>query len=605
MPNKYRKFILSLKLVIKKLLFVFILVIITFISKDSLPENLSIKKRNNNDVQNRIILISIDGATWEVMWPLIQNTKLPHIARLIKEGSWGVLLSEEPMFSPVLWTTIATGKKRERHGITNMAKKEGNSFNYRCFTSSDRKTKAFWNILTDYGVSVGMINWWATWPAEKINGYIVSDYLQLLTSFLKKPPIIEKRINADIMDVTYPESIFKVVQKYQKIKAIPEEFSYLGHKSISRSQAIFFIRQAETEEIDMTELKKMLLINRIQTFSSEDMRISLVGNYLLKRFPTDLFAIYFQGLDSVQHSCWEFYEPDAIEYNFHPSEEEIDLFGQVIPEYYAWYDKLLGQLLDKVDKENTTIMIISDHGFGPFCDPFTYYFSLNLLFERLGWLKSKNNKIYWSEASVYSPPTFREVYRPICLNLQGREPYGVVKLEDYEELRMVTKNKLLTLKTQNGKKLFEDVRIADNPSKENIDLEVKINPLISLEDELLINSKKSPLKKFMIPAPWSGDHHHEGIIIMSGRYIKTGQIIKGATIYDVTPTILALLGVPIGKDMDGRVLKDIIKEECLIKKPLVYIDSHDSDLNSKRKDQKISPFDEEMKDRLRSIGYLQ
>ena len=84
--------------------------------------NLSAK--NANDNQNKIILIGIDGATWKVIWPLIHEGKLPHIAGLIKDGSWGVLLSESPMYSSSLWTSIATGKKRENHGIINMVKKE-------------------------------------------------------------------------------------------------------------------------------------------------------------------------------------------------------------------------------------------------------------------------------------------------------------------------------------------------------------------------------------------------------------------------------------------------------------------------------------------------
>ncbi|MFH1640484.1 MAG: alkaline phosphatase family protein [Candidatus Omnitrophota bacterium] len=561
-------------------------------------------KKKSRDSQDKIILIGIDGATWKVMQPLIEEGKLPNMARLIREGSSGVLLSQEPLISPVIWASIATGKRPEKHGITDFANKKKNSYNFDFFTSSDRKVKAFWNILSDYGLSVGLINWWTTWPSEKINGYIVSDHFLLLNLILKGLTK-EELMDSDIPGLTYPEKILKTVQRYQKIRNIPKAFSYQGHKEISIEEALQFIRRAKSEEINIAELEKSLLISKIKSFCLQDKRTFLIGRDLLKESPVDLFAIYLEGVDVVQHYFWEFYEPQAEGFNFHPTKEEIDLFGKIIPEYYEWQDTLIGELLDNFNMGKTTVIIVSDHGFGAFHDPFPYVVALNFIFERLGWLEFKENKIFWPQSTVYEPIRFKGQYHAVCLNLQGREPEGVVKADEYEEMKRTINNMLTGLKTTDGEKVFEDVRMIENPIEEDLDFEVKINTSLSPEDKLFIKGEAVPLKKFLVPNPRGGDHAPEGVIILSGSHIKKGQVIGGATIYDVTPTILSLLGIPVGKDMDGKPLLEAIEEDYLKRIPSVFIDSHDSVWEAEESNPHEIIFDEEMKEKLKSIGYMQ
>ena len=122
------------------------------------------------------IFFAIDGLEWSVLQPLLADGRLPAIASLMARGSFGRLRSMTPTLSPVIWTSVATGKRRERHGIDHFIYTgrgpAGPETHY--YTSGHRRTKAFWNVLSDHGRVVHCFGWWITFPAEPINGVMVS-----------------------------------------------------------------------------------------------------------------------------------------------------------------------------------------------------------------------------------------------------------------------------------------------------------------------------------------------------------------------------------------------------------------------------------------------
>src|SRR6185295_2234345 len=122
-----------------------------------------------------VVLIGLDGADWNIIDPLIAAGKMPNLAALIERGSRGRLLTLSPTLSPVIWTTIATGVKPERHGIVDFTAINKDTGAAVPVTSNLRRVPALWNILSDAGRTVGFVGWWASFPAEKVNGYIVSD----------------------------------------------------------------------------------------------------------------------------------------------------------------------------------------------------------------------------------------------------------------------------------------------------------------------------------------------------------------------------------------------------------------------------------------------
>jgi hypothetical protein len=124
----------------------------------------------------RVIVIGVDGADPEVLDTFMAEGKLPHFATLRRDGAYGHLRSSKPMLSPILWTTIATGRAPADHGIGHFVAVNPKTGEQLPVTSQMRRVRAIWNILSDAGRRVGVVGWWATWPAETVNGFIVSDH---------------------------------------------------------------------------------------------------------------------------------------------------------------------------------------------------------------------------------------------------------------------------------------------------------------------------------------------------------------------------------------------------------------------------------------------
>ncbi len=557
--------------------------------------------------KNKIVLIGLDGAAWKVMQPLINQGRLPNIAKIVNNGSKGPLKAVGTMQSPVLWTTISTGKGEKKHGITDFVVKLAGEYEVLPVTSNLRRCKAFWNILTEYNKTTGVVNWFVSWPAEKVKGFIVSEHVFF-------SDLYEDRQFADkISDLTFPEEILQDILKSKKLflkeldKEIINILGWMPSQPVL-TPSLIFKRQLPPNS---PGYKEEVITSLIPMFVRRDLLSGAAGNYLFGRYHPDLFAVYFWGIDPIQHFFWEFMEPKAAGCNFETTQEEIKKYDQVISKYYQFIDKLIGELLTKIDKD-TTIIIVSDHGFHAnlhWRDSKIY--DLNFLFEKFGWLKYKNDQVDWLNTKVYDYTKGNAwfPYRHLYLNLKGREPQGFISPGiEYEELRQLIKQKLDNIKTVDGQKIFE-VEIVQSAQrvekKQQPDLTIRINPDMSYDAKFFIDNEIYPVAKFILPRPLSGEHQDEGIIIMSGKHIKRNVEIKGASVLDVTPTILGLSGIPIGKDMDGKVLSEAITDDYLVSSPIAYIDSHEDMMRPKSPSVLKSPINEEIKERLRSLGYIQ
>ncbi|MCZ6823117.1 MAG: alkaline phosphatase family protein, partial [Deltaproteobacteria bacterium] len=122
----------------------------------------------------RALLIGIDGATPRVMTPLLKAGRLPHLAKIAASGVYAPLRSHAPITSPRIWTSIATGMMPDHHGITGFGYQDEAGVR-RLFLSTHREVPAIWNIASVAGLRVAVVNWWNTYPVEKLNGVVVSD----------------------------------------------------------------------------------------------------------------------------------------------------------------------------------------------------------------------------------------------------------------------------------------------------------------------------------------------------------------------------------------------------------------------------------------------
>jgi predicted AlkP superfamily phosphohydrolase/phosphomutase len=135
----------------------------------------------------KVLLIGWDAADWKVATPLLEQGLMPALDDFINHGVMGNLATLQPVLSPMLWNSIATGKRADKHGIQGFAEPDPNTGGVRMVTSTSRKVKAIWNILTQRGYKTHVLGWFAGHPAEPINGVSVSDLYPLATAPHDKP----------------------------------------------------------------------------------------------------------------------------------------------------------------------------------------------------------------------------------------------------------------------------------------------------------------------------------------------------------------------------------------------------------------------------------
>jgi len=299
------------------------------------------------DTGIRLILIGLDGADWQIASPLIEAGRLPHLGRLRKEGAWGDLRSTTPMLSPLLWTSIATGKPPDQHGIIDFLVRDPRTGQKVPISSTFRKTKAIWNIYSDAGRSTDFIAWWATWPAETINGRMVSDRLAYsLFGYQSRPE--------DAVGLVSPPGLMEKVAalRVDESQVTPDElrrFARISEADLAASRAKLKGDSSQAYADPINHLVRILASTR--TYH----RIALA---LLREGKRDLLSVYYQGIDEVCHRFAQYLPPklpwvDAAAF---------DKYKDVVTRFYEYQDELVGELL-RAAGAGATVAVISDHGF--------------------------------------------------------------------------------------------------------------------------------------------------------------------------------------------------------------------------------------------------
>lgn len=420
------------------------------------------------EVKNKVLLIGIDGAEWDILNPMIEKGQLPNIAKLKAGGSYGALESLELMLSPIIWTSIATGKNPEKHGVTWFMVDSQKAGQRIPVTSTTRRCKAIWNILSENDRSVGVVGWWATYPAEEVNGFIVSDHMAYHTFG------VSGRTIKATFGKTHPRLLLDEVEG---LIPIPAE---IPHETVKR----FIHIDEPTYNVSANEGEKLNFINPISHFrqvyaTCEGYR--KIGAKLYEEKRPDLMAVYFEGVDSCEH-LFMHCMPPKLEWT---QEQEYTRYMDVVTEMYKKADEIVGELIALRD-EDTTIILVSDHGF----------------------------------------------------------------------------------------------ETGDERIQRESGMDVATAHL---------------------------QHKRDGVMIMNGPQILPNKEIFGSTVLDITPMALYLLGLPIAKDMDGRVIDDAVDRDYLRNHPIKTIETYEGegefkDLTAPQEaDESIS---EEMVARLKSLGYI-
>ncbi|HXI01753.1 MAG TPA: alkaline phosphatase family protein, partial [Candidatus Saccharimonadales bacterium] len=291
-----------------------------------------------------VLIIGLDAADWAVIDPLIDRGELPVLADLKKKGAWGVLRSMQPPLSPLLWTTVATGRPPDEHGIVDFLVRDPSTGADRPITSRFRKVQALWTILTAVGQPSLTVGWWATYPAEHVLGEMATDRVAYSlfqsgqrddTESAAWPPELASRLGELVVA---PQSV-----TYAEVRAIVD----IDEATFRKARALLADPASWSDPV--AHLIRILAATR--TYH----RIALQG---LRKHQPPLSLVYYEGIDEVNHRFAQ-YAPPATRW---ADPSKIGAFGHAVENFYKLQDRLIGELLAAVSPGTVTI-ILSDHGF--------------------------------------------------------------------------------------------------------------------------------------------------------------------------------------------------------------------------------------------------
>ena len=553
-------------------------------------------------MSDKLLVIGLDGASFNVLDPLIDSGHLPNIADLISKGARANLETTFPPITAVAWSSFMTGKNPGKHGIFEFVRRDHRSNREMAVNASFRKGRAIWDILSDAGQQVIVHNFPCTYPPHAINGLMIADFMTPRGRH----------------DFTYPESLLSELE--QKFG------NYRLH--LSQTYAEGNVGAVLDELFDELDYK------------------AKVTEYLMTKYSWDAFFQYFWGTDRIQHELWHIIDDN------HPrhDKQEAAAYKDRVYRYFSRVDEIVGRLIELAGKD-PLVLIVSDHGFGPAHK----YCSLNLWLLQEGLLKLKSdvatrakklmfslgltpelafkvtrkiprrfrpargvssqpgaskllgkfflsfNDVDWSRSVAFSKGNYGQIY----VNLKDREPYGIVPIERYASVRDTIIERLRALidkstgaawvgKVFRREEIYNGPRVNDAPDIAFLPADMRYLPLGNAD----FTSNKFMVDAFGI----SGCHRMDGVMIARGNGIRGRSKLDCARIYDMMPTLLYLSGEAVPDDVDGRVLTEMVSPQHLSANPIRFA----SQSEGASQDEVVLSEAEnaDVIERLKSLGYV-
>lgn len=554
----------------------------------------------------KIIVIGLDGATLDLIKPWAEEGYLPVLNKIMQDGAHGALTSTLPPMTAPAWTAFATGCNPGKHRLYDWIAREPDSYRFTPVTALDGKAPTIYSLLSNYGRKVVSLNVPMTYPPTPVNGVMVSGM---------PTPSTDVRF-------TYPEKTYQEI-----LDAVGDYILYPDPGEAYSDSGIESFLERLYRSADL----------RMQTFA-----------YLRQRENPDFAMMVFNGTDTISHAMWKFMDPS------HPLHDpaKFEKYGSAIRDFYQHVDGLLGGLISSLD-ENTTLIVMSDHGFGPFhkfihvnnwlidegfmaikpgalsrikkaCfqagfSPMNVY---NMLM-RLGFGRLKREVVRgqgqdilktlflsfedvdWNRTVAYSLGNVGQIY----LNVAGREPSGSVQPgEEYELIRSRIMERLLELRDPVSRERVveavyrrEEIYAGDHLDKapDIVFMPTRLEYFGFGEYEFGSHKIIEAMERGI-----SGTHRMNGIFFAYGAAVEPGTELMDASLVDLAPTILHLMSAPIPEHMDGRVLQEAISadfqpQELSENEGWTEIDSSPGDDQGLTEDQKRV-----VAERLRGLGYV-
>ena len=503
--------------------------------------------------RDRVLVIGLDGGTFDVLDPRIRRGALPNLAALIRRGARGTLRAVVPPVTGPNWVSMMTGVNPGRHGVFDFSRPAAGG--RRIVHAGDIRARTLWSVLHEQRKTIGVFNVPVTFPPAKVNGFMISGFLAPdARSGISHPP--------------------ELIDELRR-----ENGEYL----------------LDIDFLDVSREGRERLLRQLLASVEQRGRNAL---YLMRKYDWDFFMAVFAETDRLFHAFWSLLEPPEGN-----GAEPADAAARELAERcLAAVDAQVGALCAEAGDE-ATVLVVSDHGFGPLNGVFYVnrwladqgllalkpehtpppraggagqalrkagrkldILGLRRVLRRPagrdGWtdrlartFQSFHDRIDWGRTrAYYVAPSALGIH----LNLQGREPHGIVRADEAEAVRSqviaglrsvrdpATGDPLVT-------HLFRREEVFSGPYQaESPDL------FFFLRGLEVLASPDLAAREWFGPAEGKGTGYHrmEGMLIAAGSKVRAGMI-DDAEIIDVMPTVLHALGLSVPDDLDGKVLEEL------------------------------------------------
>lgn len=539
---------------------------------------------------DRVLVLALDSVCWSVLLPLAEDGTMPALASYLKSASYGVLESTIPPHTAAAWTTWLTGKDPGQHGVVDFVRFDPTKHRFRFHDSTVQRDSSILNVLSKAGISCGSIFLPRNYPPYPLeDGYIISGFE---TPDVKSNFTEPRELREDILNVS-PELHFNFEDDWE-------------------------------EDVDDAAFSR----NIDRAIGAVEMLESLAVHFQRTR-PTRVQVAYLQATDILFHKAWKWCDPNSKQTRENPRRREL------IQKFFRRVDASINRILGLHSSESRRIpsagsnpktlrLICSDHGHGSSegrifvnnllkdwgylrplggIDKFTRKLAAFSFQKQVRKTRNKEMALDWSRTQAYMAHVGIHGY--VYLNLQGREPQGIVSKKDFNKVRdgLIAKFKAEKIPGTTTP-LFQNVYKGEEiyARKEEYNLP---DIVLAAADGFFPRSKlskKSPIQ--VSPNAVGGVHRPDGVYAFSGiGVVRSGSIGQRASIADICPTILAALGQPIPSDVTGKPMQYIFEEPP----PLTVSAQVASISDAPAPEQSVYSAEEQqaVEKRLSDLGYLE
>jgi ATP sulfurylase len=461
--------------------------------------------QTRTDEQRKVLVIGLDCATPQLVFDQWRD-KLPNLSKLMEGGTYGVLESTIPPITVPAWMSMVTSKDPGRLGFYGFRNRADYSYDKMRIANSSAVTEdTLWDILSRAGRRVAMVGVPQTYPVKPTNGNVITSFLTPSTQ----------------SQYTYPADLKGEIE------------GWVGEYMLD-------VDNFRTEDKDD-------LLRDI--YEMTEKRFKVVG-HMLREKEWDFFMLVEMGVDRIHHAFWKYFDPQ------HPKYEAGSRYENVIEEYYEYLDKEIGKILDAID-DDTVVLAVSDHGArhmeGGIC--------INEWLRQEGYLTLKEEptsivplekvEIDWDRTKAWGAGGY---YGRLFMNVEGREPQGVIPSGDYEEVRDEIIHKLSQITDENGVNIgtvsYKPQDVYSECRNVAPDLMIYFGNLawrsVGSMGHGRVHTRENDI------GPDDANHAQGGIFIMYDPRQQGQGKVEGLQLMDVAPTVLDVFGLPIPADMQGK-----------------------------------------------------